>query len=82
MYKGLFTATQASYFTDLQQEDLVTRLALVHQRFSTNTSSTWDKAQPLRMLAHNGEINTITSNYSWMQAREVDASSSFWEQFK
>ncbi|MDA3008879.1 MAG: glutamate synthase large subunit, partial [Actinomycetota bacterium] len=48
-------------------------------RFSTNTSSTWDKAQPFRMLAHNGEINTIQSNYSWMKAREVDATSSYWK---
>ena len=57
-----------------------TRFGIFHQRFSTNTSSTWDKAQPFRMLAHNGEINTIQSNFSWMKAREVDASSSFWKE--
>jgi len=80
VYKGLFTATQASdFYWDLRNPLFKTRFGIFHQRFSTNTSSTWDKAQPLRMLAHNGEINTITSNYSWMQAREVDASSSFWK---
>jgi glutamate synthase domain-containing protein 2/glutamate synthase domain-containing protein 1/glutamate synthase domain-containing protein 3 len=80
VYKGLFTATQASdFYWDLRNPLFKTRFGIFHQRFSTNTSSTWDKAQPLRMLAHNGEINTITSNYSWMQAREVDVSSSFWK---
>lgn len=80
VYKGLFTATQASdFYWDLRNPLFKTRFGIFHQRFSTNTSSTWDKAQPLRMLAHNGEINTITSNYSWMQAREVDATSSFWK---
>ncbi len=57
----------------------IQRFGIFHQRFSTNTSSTWDKAQPFRMLAHNGEINTIQSNYSWMKAREVDATSSYWK---
>ncbi|MCH1525321.1 MAG: glutamate synthase large subunit [Candidatus Actinomarina sp.] len=80
VYKGLFTATQASdFYWDLRNPLFKTRFGIFHQRFSTNTSSTWDKAQPLRMLAHNGEINTITSNYSWMQAREVDATSNFWK---
>ena len=80
VYKGLFTATQASdFYWDLRNPLFKTRFGIFHQRFSTNTSSTWDKAQPLRMLAHNGEINTITANYSWMQAREVDATSSFWK---
>ena len=80
VYKGLFTATQASdFYWDLRNPLFKTRFGIFHQRFSTNTSSTWDKAQPLRMLAHNGEINTITSNYSWMQAREVDATSAFWK---
>ena len=81
VYKGLFTATQASdFYWDLRNPLFKTRFGIFHQRFSTNTSSTWDKAQPLRMLAHNGEINTITSNYSWMQAREVDSTSSFWKE--
>ena len=80
VYKGLFTATQTSdFYWDLRNPLYKTRFGIFHQRFSTNTSSTWDKAQPFRMLAHNGEINTIQSNLSWMKAREVDASSSFWK---
>ena len=81
VYKGLFTATQtADFYWDLRNPLYKTRFGIFHQRFSTNTSSTWDKAQPFRMLAHNGEINTIQSNFSWMRAREVDASSSFWKE--
>ena len=80
VYKGLFTAKQtADFYWDLRNPLYKTRFGIFHQRFSTNTSSTWDKAQPFRMLAHNGEINTIQSNFSWMRAREVDASSSFWK---
>ena len=80
VYKGLFTATQtADFYWDLRNPLYKTRFGIFHQRFSTNTSSTWDKAQPFRMLAHNGEINTIQSNFSWMKAREVDASSIFWK---
>ena len=76
----LFTATQtADFYWDLRNPLYKTRFGIFHQRFSTNTSSTWDKAQPFRMLAHNGEINTIQSNYSWMKAREVDATSSYWK---
>jgi glutamate synthase (NADPH/NADH) large chain len=81
VYKGLFTAKQtADFYWDLRNPLYKTRFGIFHQRFSTNTSSTWDKAQPFRMLAHNGEINTIQSNFSWMKAREVDASSSFWKE--
>ena len=80
VYKGLFTATQtADFYWDLRNPLYKTRYGVFHQRFSTNTSSTWDKAQPFRMLAHNGEINTIRANYSWMKAREVDASSNIWK---
>ena len=80
VYKGLFTAKQtADFYWDLRNPLYKTRFGIFHQRFSTNTSSTWDKAQPFRMLAHNGEINTIQSNYSWMKAREVDAISSYWK---
>jgi glutamate synthase (NADPH/NADH) large chain len=80
VYKGLFTAKQtADFYWDLRNPLYKTRFGIFHQRFSTNTSSTWDKAQPFRMLAHNGEINTIQSNFSWMKARVVDASSSFWK---
>ncbi|MFL2710930.1 MAG: glutamate synthase central domain-containing protein, partial [Candidatus Actinomarina sp.] len=81
VYKGLFTATQtADFYWDLRNPLYKTRYGIFHQRFSTNTTSTWDKAQPLRMLAHNGEINTIRANYSWMKAREVDASSNLWKE--
>jgi glutamate synthase (NADPH/NADH) large chain len=81
VYKGLFTAKQtADFYWDLRNPLYKTRFGIFHQRFSTNTSSTWDKAQPFRMLAHNGEINTIQSNFSWMKAREVDAGSSFWKE--
>ena len=81
VYKGLFTAKQtADFYWDLRNPLYKTRFGIFHQRFSTNTSSTWDKAQPFRMLAHNGEINTIQSNFSWMKAREVDASSTFWKE--
>jgi len=80
VYKGLFTAKQtADFYWDLRNPLYKTRFGIFHQRFSTNTSSTWDKAQPFRMLAHNGEINTIQSNYSWMKSREVDATSSYWK---
>ena len=80
VYKGLFTATQAAdFYWDLRNPLYKTRFGIFHQRFSTNTSSTWDKAQPFRMLAHNGEINTIQSNISWMKAREVDAISNYWK---
>ena len=81
VYKGLFTASQTSdFYWDLRNPLFKTRFCIFHQRFSTNTSSTWDKAQPFRMIAHNGEINTIGSNYSWMRAREVDATSNEWKE--
>ena len=81
VYKGLFTASQTSdFYWDLRNPLFKTRFGIFHQRFSTNTSSTWDKAQPFRMIAHNGEINTIGSNYSWMRAREVDATSNEWKE--
>jgi hypothetical protein len=58
------------YYTDLLDDDLVTRLALVHQRFSTNTFPSWELAQPFRYMCHNGEINTLRGNISRMRARE------------
>ena len=77
----MFTASQTSdFYWDLRNPLFKTRFGIFHQRFSTNTSSTWDKAQPFRMIAHNGEINTIGSNYSWMRAREVDATSNEWKE--
>ncbi|MDR1163535.1 MAG: glutamate synthase subunit alpha [Candidatus Accumulibacter sp.] len=71
VYKGLLLAGQVGqYYTDLQDKRCVSALALVHQRFSTNTFPTWPLAQPFRMIAHNGEINTLRGNYNWMRARE------------
>ena len=58
------------YFLDLQDERVESAIALVHSRFSTNTFPTWDLAQPFRIVAHNGEINTIKGNRFWIQARE------------
>ncbi len=71
IYKGLLIPEDiGQYYTDLQQPDLVTRLALVHQRFSTNTFPSWDLAQPFRYMCHNGEINTLRGNVNRMRARE------------
>lgn len=58
------------YFKDLQNEEFRTYMALVHSRFSTNTFPSWNRAQPMRMLGHNGEINTLRGNSNWMRARE------------
>ena len=70
VYKGMLLATQVGdYYLDLRDERIVTALALVHQRFSTNTFPTWDLAHPFRMIAHNGEINTLRGNVNWMAAR-------------
>ena len=71
IYKGMLSSTQVrEYFTDLTQPYFTSGLALVHSRFSTNTFPTWSLAQPFRLLAHNGEINTIRGNRAWMEARE------------
>ncbi|MBU1448074.1 MAG: glutamate synthase large subunit [Gammaproteobacteria bacterium] len=78
VYKGMLLATQVGeYFLDLQDESCVSAFALVHQRFSTNTFPTWDLAHPFRMIAHNGEINTMRGNVNWMAARHAAMSSSF-----
>ena len=70
VYKGMLLADQVGeYFLDLQDERMASALALVHQRFSTNTFPTWDLAHPFRMIAHNGEINTLRGNVNWMAAR-------------
>jgi glutamate synthase (NADPH) large chain len=72
IYKGMFTAGQVeSTFPDLRDEDLESALAIVHQRFSTNTFPSWPLAHPYRYVAHNGEINTLRGNVSWMKAREA-----------
>ncbi len=71
IYKGMFTSTQlGQYYLDLQDTGVESAIALVHSRFSTNTFPTWDLAQPFRVLAHNGEINTIKANRFWLQASE------------
>jgi glutamate synthase (NADPH/NADH) large chain len=71
VYKGLLLANQVGrYYHDLRDPRAVSALALVHQRFSTNTFPAWELAHPYRMLAHNGEINTVKGNYNWMRARE------------
>ncbi|UNX56159.1 glutamate synthase large subunit [Georgenia sp. TF02-10] len=76
VYKGMLTTTQLQpFFPDLSDERLASEIALVHSRFSTNTFPSWPLAQPFRLLAHNGEINTVRGNRGWMAAREGTASS-------
>ncbi|KQU67022.1 MULTISPECIES: glutamate synthase-related protein [unclassified Rhizobacter] len=71
IYKGLLLADQVGkYYKDLQDPRVMSALALVHQRFSTNTFPEWPLAHPYRMVAHNGEINTVKGNFNWMRARE------------
>jgi len=76
VYKGMFLADQlAPYYQDLSDERFKSALALVHQRFSTNTFPSWRLAHPYRMVAHNGEINTKRGNVNWMAARQATLSS-------
>jgi glutamate synthase (NADPH/NADH) large chain len=76
IYKGMFLADQlGTYYPDLHDPDFESALALVHQRFSTNTFPTWSLAHPYRMIAHNGEINTLRGNNNWMAARQASVSS-------
>ena len=71
IYKGLLMPEDIrNYYIDLSNPDLVTRLALVHQRFSTNTFPSWDLAQPFKYMCHNGEINTLRGNVNRMKARQ------------
>ncbi|GAC1505345.1 MAG: hypothetical protein NVS1B3_03450 [Candidatus Dormibacteraceae bacterium] len=73
VYKGLMAGTRlADFYLDLQDPACESRLSVFHQRYSTNTMPDWRNAQPFRMLAHNGEINTITGNRAWMRAREAE----------
>ncbi len=75
-YKGMLLAGQVGeYYPDLIDERVTSALALVHQRFSTNTFPTWDLAHPFRMIAHNGEINTLRGNINWMRARRSSMAS-------
>src|SRR6478672_3056279 len=76
IYKGMFLADQlGKYYPDLHEKDFESALALVHQRFSTNTFPTWSLAHPYRMIAHNGEINTLRGNVNWMAARQASVAS-------
>jgi glutamate synthase (NADPH/NADH) large chain len=76
IYKGMFLAESLSvFYPDLLDERFVSRFAIYHQRYSTNTFPTWRLAQPFRMLAHNGEINTVTGNINWMKSHETRLSS-------
>ncbi|MCP8939749.1 glutamate synthase large subunit [Alsobacter sp. SYSU M60028] len=76
VYKGMLLATQlGDYFPDLRDPRLESAVALVHQRFSTNTFPTWSLAHPYRMVAHNGEINTLRGNVNWMAARQASVDS-------
>jgi glutamate synthase (NADPH/NADH) large chain len=71
VYKGMLLAGQVgTYYKDLSDPRVTSALALVHQRFSTNTFPTWDLAHPFRMIAHNGEINTLRGNVNWLRARQ------------
>ena len=76
IYKGMFLADQLpTYYPDLHDPDFESALALIHQRFSTNTFPTWSLAHPYRYIAHNGEINTLRGNLNWMAARQASARS-------
>ena len=79
VYKGLFTASHIEgFYWDLMDPMYETDFGVFHQRYSTNTSPTWAMAQPFRMLAHNGEINTVQANRSWMAARSNELASAIW----
>ena len=76
VYKGMLLADQVGkYYLDLRDPSMTTALALVHQRFSTNTFPTWDLSHPFRMIAHNGEINTLRGNVNWIRARQQSIAS-------
>jgi glutamate synthase (NADPH/NADH) large chain len=84
VYKGMMKPNQLSrFYFDLNQPEYKAKVALFHERFSTNTISSWSMAQPFRMIGHNGEINTIKGNRLWMKTREATIKSTFWgEHFK
>ena len=80
IYKGMFLAeTLSDFYFDLKDERFISRYAIFHQRFSTNTAPSWDLAQPFRTLAHNGEINTLKGNINWMKVHEQEMSSDLFE---
>ena len=77
-YKGMLTSLQLKYyFPDLENEEIVSALAVIHSRFSTNTSPSWRLAQPFRYIAHNGEINTVQGNINWLKSKEAFFSSEY-----
>lgn len=79
VYKGMLTPPQlAPFFPDVQDPDFESAIALIHSRFSTNTFPSWDRSQPFRYLAHNGEINTLKGNSTWMRSRESALAKSEW----
>ncbi|MBT6112638.1 MAG: glutamate synthase subunit alpha, partial [Candidatus Marinimicrobia bacterium] len=79
VYKGLMSSDQLDkFYPDLRHPNFVVKMAMFHERFSTNTQSTWEMAQPFRMVAHNGEFNTIKGNRLWMEARENELKSKYW----
>ena len=80
IYKGMFLAeTLSDFYVDLQDERFISRYAIFHQRFSTNTAPSWDLAQPFRAIAHNGEINTLKGNINWMKIHEQEMFSPIFE---
>lgn len=79
IYKGMLMSEQLlPFYTDLRDIDFKSHLAMVHSRFSTNTFPSWDRAQPCRFMAHNGEINTVRGNMNWMYARQGVIKSDVW----
>jgi len=80
IYKGMFLAEALSeFYPDLMDKRFISRFAIFHQRYSTNTFPSWDLAQPFRTLAHNGEINTLKGNINWMKIHEQDINSEFFD---
>ena len=80
IYKGMFLAEALSeFYPDLMDKRFISRFAIFHQRYSTNTFPSWDLAQPFRMLAHNGEINTLKGNINWMKIHEQNMNSEFFK---
>ena len=83
IYKGMFLAeTLSDFYPDLHDERFISRFAIFHQRYSTNTFPSWDLAQPFRALAHNGEINTLKGNINWMKVHEQEMNSELFKEME